>query len=108
MATLSDYPPEWMIAAASGNAAKVYGLDTGFLRPGKIADLLLVDAPMGGTQTNCLAAIKHGDVWSLVASFTEGIPRFIGRSRNTPPPIRTPKVVRSRIVQDFASGQQFS
>lgn len=48
MATLSDYPPEWMIAAATGNAARVYGLDTGFLQPGKIADLLLVDAPMGG------------------------------------------------------------
>src|SRR5581483_6388021 len=94
MATLSDYPPEWMIAAATGNAARVYGLDTGFLQAGKIADLLLVDAPMGGTQSTCLAAIKHGDVWSLVASFTEGVPRFIGRSRNTPPPIRTPKVTR--------------
>ncbi len=108
MATLSDYPPEWMIAAATGNAAKVYGLETGFLQPGKIADLLLVDAPMGGTQRTCLSAIKHGDVWSLVASITEGVPRFIGRSRNTPPPLRTPKVVRSRIVQDFGMAQQFS
>jgi enamidase len=108
MATLSDYPPEWMIAAATGNAARVYGLDSGFLQPGKIADLLLVDAPMGGTQSTCLGAIKHGDVWSLVASFTEGIPRFIGRSRNTPPPIRTPKVTRSRIIQDFGTAQQFS
>jgi enamidase len=97
-----------MIAAATGNAAKVYGLNTGFLRPGKTADLLLVDAPMGGTQKNCLAAIKHGDVWSLVAVFTEGVPRFIGRSRNTPPPQRTPKVVKSRIVQDFGTAQQFS
>jgi enamidase len=108
MATLTDYPAEWMIAAATGNAARVYRLDTGLLRPGKIADLLLVDAPMGGTQSNCLAAIKHGDVWSLVAVFTEGTPRFIGRSRNTPPPLRTPKVVRSRVVQDFATAQQFS
>lgn len=108
MATLTDYPPEWMIAAATGNAARVYGLDTGFLRPGKIADLLLVDAPMGGTQKTCLKAIKHGDVWSLVASFTEGVPRFIGRSRNTPPPIRTPKVVKNKIVQDFGMAQQFN
>jgi enamidase len=108
MSTLTDYPAEWMIAAATGNAARVYRLDTGLLRPGKIADLLLVDAPMGGTQSNCLAAIKHGDVWSLVAVFTEGTPRFIGRSRNTPPPLRTPKVIRSRVVQDFATAQQFS
>jgi len=108
MATLTDYPAEWMIAAATGNNAQVYRLETGFLKPGKIADLLLVDAPMGGTQKNCLAAIKHGDVWSLAGCITEGVPRFIGRSRNTPPPLRTPKVVRSRVVQDFSTAQQFS
>ncbi len=108
MATLTDYPAEWMIAAATGNAARVYGLDSGFLKSGKIADLLLVDAPMGGSQKTCLEAIKHGDVWSLVAAFTEGIPRFIGRSRNTPPPIRAPKVVKSRIPETFTTSQQFS
>jgi enamidase len=108
MATLTDYPPEWMLAAATGNAARVYKLDTGLLRAGKSADLVLVDAPEGGTQKNCLAALKHGDVWSQVACFTEGVPRFIGRSRNTPPPLRTPKVVRSKIVQDFGAVQQFS
>jgi enamidase len=85
----------------------VYRLDTGLLQTGKIADLLLVDAPLGGSQKDCLAAIKHGDVWSQVACITEGIPRFIGRSRNTPPPLRAPKVVRSRIVQDFRVSQQF-
>lgn len=108
MATLTDYPAEWMIAAATGNAARVYGLDTGFVQAGKIADLLLVDAPMGGTQKTCLEAIKHGDVWSLVAAFTEGVPRFIGRSRNTPPPIRAPQVIKSTIVDKFATVQQFS
>jgi enamidase len=39
---------------------------------------------------------------------TEGLPRFIGRSRNTPPPIRTARVVKSRIVQEFSTAQQFS
>lgn len=107
MATLSDHPPEWMIAAATGNAARVYGLDTGLLRAGRIADMLLVDAPLGGTQTTCLAALKHGDLWSQVACFTEGLPRFVGRSRNTPPPQRLPKVVRSSVMQDFAAQQQF-
>ena len=108
MATLTEYPAEWMIAAATGNAARVYGLDTGFLRPGKIADLLLVDAPMGGSKKTCLEAIKHGDVWSLVAVFTEGIPRFIGRSRNTPPPIRMPRVIKSKIANEFGTAQQFN
>jgi len=107
MATLSKYPPEWMLAAATGNVAKVYDLNNGFLREGKDADVLLVDAPMGGTKTTCLDALKHGDVWSLVACFTAGRPRFIGRSRNTPPPLRYPKVAKSRIVNDFSSSQQF-
>ncbi len=108
MATLSDHPPEWMIAAATGNVAKTYGLNNGFLQEGKDGDVLLVDAPMGGTQKTCLDAIKHGDVWSLVGCFTAGIPRFVGRSRNTPPPLRYPKVTRSRIMNDFASLQQFN
>ena len=108
MATLSEHPPEWMIAAATGNVARTYGLNNGLLREGKDGDVLLVDAPLGGTQKTCLDAIKHGDVWSLVGCFTNGEPRFVGRSRNTPPPLRYPKVQRSRIMNDFASSQQFS
>jgi enamidase len=107
MSTLSKYPPEWMIAAATGNTAKVYGLNNGFLRDGKDADVLLVDAPMGGSKKTCLEALKHGDVWSLVACITAGVPRFIGRSRNTPPPLRYPKVLRSEIRMEFAAQQQF-
>jgi enamidase len=108
MATLSKHPPEWMIAAATGNAAKVYGLNCGFIRPGCDADLLLVDAPMGGSQPDCLSAIKHGDVWSLIGCITAGVPRFIGRSRNTPPPLRMAKVVKSNVQQLYAVSQQFS
>lgn len=107
MSTLSDYPPEWLIAAATGNVAKVYRLNTGFLRAAKDGDVLLVDAPMGGSKNTCLEAIKNGDVWSLVGCFTAGYPRFIGRSRNTPPPLRHPRVVRSRILNEFAVTQQF-
>ncbi|MEC9368755.1 MAG: amidohydrolase family protein [Pseudomonadota bacterium] len=107
MATLSDHSPEAMIAAATGNAARVYGLDCGLIEAGKDADLILVDAPMGGTQKDCLSAIKHGDVWSLIACITAGVPRFIGRSRNTPPPLREAKVTSSKIRQEFAVSQQF-
>jgi enamidase len=107
MSTLSKYPPEWMLAAATGNVAKVYHLNNGFLREGCDADVLLVDAPMGGSKQTCLEALKHGDVWSLVGCITAGVPRFIGRSRNTPPPLRYPKVTRSELRMDFAAQQQF-
>src|SRR5256714_14744857 len=60
LASLTDMPPEHFICAATGNNAKVYGLDSGFLAPGSAADIVLIDAPDGGTQNNALAAIKHG------------------------------------------------
>jgi len=31
------------------------------------------------------------------------VPRFVGRSRNTPPTTRRARVVRSRVMQDFVA-----
>jgi enamidase len=103
LSSLTDMPPEKFICAATGNNAKVYGLDSGFLAPGKAADIVLIDAPDGGTQDDALAAIKHGDIAAIGAVVTAGVPRFVGRSRNTPATTRKARVARSRITQDFAA-----
>jgi enamidase len=103
LASLTDMPPEQFICAATGNNARVYGLDSGFIAPGKAADIVLIDAPDGGTQENALAAIKHGDIAAVGAVITAGIPRFVGRSRNTPATTRKARVTRSRVTQDFAA-----
>ena len=63
--SLTDMPPERFICAATGNNARVYGLDLGLLAPGKAADIVLIDAPDGGTQSTALAAIKHGDIAAI-------------------------------------------
>jgi enamidase len=34
---------------------------------------------------------------------TAGIPRFVGRSRNTPATTRKARVARSRVTQDFSA-----
>jgi enamidase len=81
----------------------VYGLDSGLLAPGKAADVVLIDAPDGGTQSTALAAIRHGDIAAIGAVVSAGIPRFVGRSRNTPGTTRKARVAASRIVQDFAA-----
>ena len=48
---MPDRPqPEVIIAAATGNAAKVYRLNSGFLQPGRDADILLLDAALGGSR----------------------------------------------------------
>jgi enamidase len=102
-ASLTDMPPEWFVCAATGNNANVYGLDSGMLSPGRAADIVLLDAPDGGTQADALAAIKHGDIAAIGAVVTAGIPRFVGRSRNTPATTRQVRTVRSNVMQDFAA-----
>jgi enamidase len=101
-ASLTEMPPEKFVCAATGNNARVYDLDSGFLAAGNAADIVLIDAPDGGTQDTALAAIKHGDIAAVGGVITAGVPRFVGRSRNTPPTTRKARVVRSTVMQDFS------
>jgi enamidase len=103
LASLTDMPPEWFLCAATGSNARIYGLGSGVLAPGRDADIVLLDAPDGGTQANALAAIKHGDIAAVGAVVTAGVPRFVGRSRNTPATTRRVRVARSTIVQEFGA-----
>jgi enamidase len=103
LSSLTDMAPEQAICAATGNNAKVYGLNSGVLKAGAAADLVLLDAPDGGTQSTALAAIKHGDIAAIGAVVSAGIPRFVGRSRNTPATAFKARVVRSDVTQDFAA-----
>ena len=100
--------PEHFICAASGNNARVYGLDSGFLRAGKAADIVLIDAPDGGTQTTALAAIKHGDIAAIGARGDRGLPALRRPQPNTPATTRKARVVKSKIMQDFSRGRSLS
>jgi enamidase len=102
LSSLTDMPPERFLCAATGSNARVYGLNSGLLSPGKAADIVLIDAPDGGTQKTALAAIKHGDIAAIGAVVTAGVPRFVGRSRNTPATTRKARVSISRVMQDFS------
>ena len=105
MACLSDCSPEMMIAAATGNVANIYKLDNGFIKTGRDADVLVIDAPLGGSQGTALEAIKHGDYPAIGACFTDGVPRYVGRSRNTPPTTRKVKIARNTVTNDFEPGR---
>ena len=102
LTSLSDMPVEWAIAAATGNNARVYGLNCGFLQEGRDADVVIVDACIGGSQDSALDALRNGDIAAVSAVVTDGVPRFVGRSRNTPAGIRNVRVAASNIVQDFS------
>jgi enamidase len=101
LASLTDMPVEWAIAAATGNNAKIYRLNSGFLREGCDADVLVLDACVGGSKTNALDALRNGDIAAVGAAVTDGVPRFVGRSRNTPAPMKRIRVAQNRVPQDY-------
>jgi len=103
LASLADVAPEVAIAAATGSNARVYRLNSGFIKEGKAADIVLIDAPDGGSQPDALSAIRNGDIAAVGAVITQGVPRFVGRSRNTPATTRKARVVKSSLMQDFAA-----
>ena len=102
LASLAKMPPEVAIAAATGSNARVYRLNSGFLAPGKDADVVLLDACVGGSKTEALHALANGDIAAVGAVITDGVPRFVGRSRNTPAPIRRIRVAECRLPMDFS------
>ena len=97
-------PVERAIAAATGNNAKVYRLNSGFLEPGKDADVVLLDACVGGSKKNALDALRNGDI----AAVGGGGHRRRSALRRPQPqhagPEQNVRVAECRIPMDF-SGQ---
>jgi enamidase len=87
--------PAEAIACATGNTARVYGLDVGLVAPGRAADLVLCDAPAGGVGADALAALAAGDLPGVSMVLIDGAV-VLGRSRNTPPAARPAEVVKGR------------
>ena len=102
LASLTDLPVEHAIAAATGNNAKVYDLNCGLLRVGSDADVLLLDACVGSSKNTALDGLRNGDIVAVGAAITDGIPRFVGKSRNTPAPNRNIRVAECRLPMDFS------
>jgi enamidase len=103
LVSLGGIPPEIAVAMATGNNARVYRLNSGVLAPQRDADLVLVDACSGGSQNDALSALNNGDIMGVGAVITNGVPRLVGRSRNTPETMRRAKIAHCKIPQSFAA-----
>jgi len=90
-----------LLCAATGNVAQMYGLNNGFVAAGRDADLVIIDAPLGGTQNSAVTAMANGDVCAIGSVIAQGEPRFVGRSRNTPPTTRPVTVAHSTVLREF-------
>lgn len=87
ISSVSDIAPEIAVCMASGNPAKVYGLNTGTIAVGKEADLVIMDAPLGSVGTDALSAIAAGDLPGISFVLING-EVVVKKSRNTPPASR--------------------
>jgi len=103
LASLAGVAPELTVAMATGNNAKAYRLNNGIVAAGRDADVVLVDACLGGSQNDALSALKNGDILGVGAVITAGVPRFVGRSRNTPETIRKVRVAHCTVPQSFGT-----
>ena len=85
IALLGRVPPEEVIAMATGNTARLYGLERGRIAAGLEADLVLFDAPAASLAKDALGALVRGDMPSVTAVLVDGEIK-VWASRNTPPP----------------------
>ncbi|MBA3450534.1 MAG: amidohydrolase family protein [Chloroflexia bacterium] len=84
VASLGGIDPARAVAMATGNPARLHGLNRGVIAPGREADLVLADAPIGSAARDALETLALGDTPAVSAVIVDGIIK-IGTSRNTPP-----------------------
>jgi enamidase len=89
---LGGLEPDIAVCAATGRTAARYKLDSGLVAPGRPADLIVIDAPVGGTTTTAVDALATGDTPGIAAVVVDGEVQ-VARSRVTPPPIRPASIV---------------
>jgi enamidase len=87
LSSLGGLDPADALALATGNAGRVLGVAEGILEPGRPADLVLLQEPLGGTRDDPLAALAIGDLPGIAGVVVDGSVRAL-RSRNTPAPAR--------------------
>lgn len=87
LSSVGEVKAEEVIAMATGNTARTYKLNRGFIKNGFEADLVLMDAPLGSVGEDALQAIEAGDNPGVSMVIIDG-EVLITSSRNTPPPKR--------------------
>jgi enamidase len=77
---------------ATGNTARLRGLDSGLIAPGRAADLVFLDRAQHTAGRDLLESVRLGDIPGVGMVLIDGIVRC-ERSRNTPPATALPVVL---------------
>ena len=91
LCSLGEVDPGIAVAAAGGNTARWRGLDAGRIAVGAAADLVFLDAPIGGAGRDAAEAFSCGELPGIGMVMIDGEVKF-QRSRNTPPAARIPEL----------------
>jgi enamidase len=92
LASLGGIPPELALCMATGNTARIFGLNRGVIAPGKEADLVFMDASMGSSGDDLLTCLSTGDNPGISLILVDG-KVVVKTSRNTPPPKRAARII---------------
>ncbi|MDE2299710.1 MAG: amidohydrolase family protein [Burkholderiales bacterium] len=92
LSSLGHIPAELVFCFATGNTARIRGLNCGLIEPGRAADLVFMDRAQHSAGRTLLDSVQLGDLPGVGMVMIDGIVRC-GRSRNTPPATQIPVVV---------------
>ncbi len=92
LSSLGDIPAETAFCFATGNTARMRGLDGGLVEIGKSADFILIDKAQHAPGKDMLESIYQGNLPGVGMTIIDGIIRS-HRSRNTPPATTLPVLV---------------
>ena len=92
LSSLGGIAPELAFCFATGNTARMRGLNCGLIEVGRAADFVFMDRAQHTAGRDLLESVGLGDIPGIGMVMIDGIVRC-GRSRNTPPAERVPVVV---------------
>jgi enamidase len=92
LASLGDVAAETAFAFATGNTARVHGLNCGLIAPDRDCDLVFLDQAQHSAGSTLLACVEAGDLPGVGMVVIDGQIRC-HRSCNTPPAQRVPEVI---------------
>jgi enamidase len=93
LSSVGEIPAEIAFCFATGNTARMRGLDCGLIEAGRAADFVLMDAAQHSAGKTMLESVGLGDLPGIGMVVIGGEVKC-ERSRNTPPATRLPKIVK--------------
>jgi len=92
LSSLGEVPAEIAFCFATGNTARLRGLDCGLIEVGRVADFVFLDRAQHSAGKTLLECVALGDLPGVGMTVIDGVVRS-HRSRNTPPADKAPSLV---------------